>query len=152
MPSPLPLHDGLDVLERLSGAIARSRSSILLLVVRLLLVDEPAEGSFAKLEVLILQSWMYSYGLLLPRSDYETRQRGNGEIGFTAISLRVAAHRISERVRVPVHVVVEDDHDAPGQRNPFQLLDGLVGRTLRVEQVGTTESTARPRSSSSTSR
>ena len=41
---------------------------------------------------------------------------------------------ISGCVRTPVHIVVEDHHDALGQRDRFQLLDSFGGRTLRVEQ------------------
>jgi hypothetical protein len=41
---------------------------------------------------------------------------------------------ISGCVRVPVHIVVEDHHDALGQRDRFQLRDSFGGRTLRVEQ------------------
>ncbi len=41
---------------------------------------------------------------------------------------------ISGCVGAPVHIVVEDHHDALGQRDRFQLLDSFGGRTLRVER------------------
>src|SRR5918994_4002995 len=34
---------------------------------------------------------------------------------------------VSRCVRAPVQIVAEDDHDALGQRDRFQLLDGFVG-------------------------